>query len=104
MPGGPALLDLTAASLSAVELVRGAASFLIRSHAIKRVVLVSHQGCGYYREKFRLDSTEFTERRQKVDLRAAARWIASNHAGVSVAGYHAHTVDQEIYFEAIETN
>ncbi len=91
MPGGPALLDLTSARIGASEVVREAASFLIRGHRIERVVLLSHQGCGYYRERFALESEESMRRRQTRDLVNAARWLRLQHAGLAVSLYHAET-------------
>src|SRR3954447_985255 len=52
IPGGPALLDLTSSNLDGVEVMRTAASFLIKGHAIKQVVLLGHDGCGYYKARF----------------------------------------------------
>jgi hypothetical protein len=95
-------LEITSASFGALETVRSAASFLIRGHAIKHAVLLAHQGCGYYKDKFRLDSPEFMQHRQATDLRAAARWVASHHAGVKVSAFYARVDGEQIRFEPID--
>ena len=89
LPGGPALLDATSSSLGSVEIAREATSFLIRAHSIKDVVLVAHEGCGYYRSRYRYESPEAMQRRQLADLRSAARWVSGNHAGVFAHCYFA---------------
>ena len=82
LPGGPALLETTSSSLTGVDIAREAASFLIKAHAIKEVVLVAHEGCGYYRARYRYESPEAMHRRQLADLRSAARWVSGTHSGV----------------------
>ncbi len=92
LPGGPALLDATSSSLGGVEIAREAASFLIKAHSIKEVVLVAHEGCGYYRARYRYESPEAMQRRQLADLRSAARWVAGTHSGVVARCYFASVV------------
>lgn len=89
LPGGPALLDHTSASFASLEVVRDSASFLIRGHSIRRVVLVAHAECGYYRSRFQYESSTAMQRRQLADLAAAARWIEGNHRGVTALMYYA---------------
>lgn len=81
-PGGPALLEMSSSSLTSVDNTREAASFLIKAHAIKEVVLVAHEGCGYYRARYKYESPEAMQRRQLADLRSAARWVSGTHSGV----------------------
>jgi len=88
-PGGPALLEMTSSSLSSVENTREAASFLIKAHHIKEVVLVAHEGCGYYRARYRYESVEAMQRRQLADLRSAARWVSGTHSGVIARCFYA---------------
>ena len=101
IPGGPALLDLTSSGYAALETVRSATSFLIVGHAVKHVTLVTHEGCGYYRDRYRLDSAESMLRRQLADLRGAARWVRTTHAGVKVSAFHARPIDGHVSFEPL---
>lgn len=89
LPGGPALLDHTSAGLGALEVIRESASFLIRGHAIRRVVLIAHAECGYYRSRFQYESPAAMRRRQLADLAAAARWLETNHRGVAALTFFA---------------
>jgi hypothetical protein len=89
LPGGPALLDTTSAGVGALDVVREAASFLIKAHATRTVVLVAHAECGYYRSRYRYESPEAMRRRQFADIRGAARWLTTNHAGLSVRCFFA---------------
>ena len=79
VPGGPALLDLDTANFSELEALRSAASFLIRGHRIKRVVLLAHQGCGFYRERMKHIAEEHVAARQREDLARAADWLRRTH-------------------------
>jgi hypothetical protein len=89
LPGGPALLDVTSAGMGALDVVREAASFLIKAHATRTAVLVAHAECGYYRNRYRYESPEAMRRRQLADIRGAARWLTTNHAGLSVRCFFA---------------
>jgi hypothetical protein len=101
IPGGPALLDLTSSSVDGVDVMREAASFLIRGHEIRHVVLVSHQGCGYYRARFPYESPDAMRRRQLDDLRQAARWVRTNHDNLVVASYFATPEETRLRFDEV---
>ncbi len=101
MPGGAALLDLGSASFSALEAARSSASFLIRAHAIKRVVLVAHEGCGYYRDRHRFETPEQILKQQQDDLRSAAQWLSGNHPDLSIALYLAHPEKTKVRFRTV---
>jgi len=100
IPGGPALLDLTSSNLGAVDVMREAATFLIKAHKISHVVLLGHDGCGYYKARFPYESQEAMKRRQLDDLRQAARWVSGNH-DVSVATYYAVPEDKRLRFDEV---
>jgi hypothetical protein len=50
--------------------------FLIRAHAIERLVLIAHQDCAFYAEQLRVSSLPL-ETRQREDLQTAAARIRS---------------------------
>jgi hypothetical protein len=85
MPGGPGLLDADAARLAESSSVRRGMSFLIAGHKIRRVILVSHQGCGYYRLRYSGRSAEEIIQLQLEQLRTAERWLKTAHPGVEVS-------------------
>jgi carbonic anhydrase len=101
MPGGPALLDLGSASFSALEAMRTSASFLIRGHGLKHVTLIAHDGCGYYKERYRFETPEEIVKQQKDDLRTAAEWLAGSHPDASITMYFAKPEGNKIAFEEI---
>ena len=101
VPGGPALLDLTSSNLGAVDVMREAATFLIRGHRIKRVVLLGHEGCGYYKARFPYESPEAMRRRQLDDIRQAARWVSANHEELTVTSYFATPEHDRLRFDEL---
>ena len=101
MPGGPALLDLGSASFSALEAMRTGASFLIRGHGTKHVVLVAHTGCGYYKERYRFETPEEIIAKQKDALKTAASWLTGQHPDVSVHAYFAKPHGAKVAFDAL---
>jgi len=52
IPGGPGLLQHKTSGYSDCDTFSRSAEFLIREHHIKVVVLLAHEGCGYYARKF----------------------------------------------------
>jgi hypothetical protein len=104
IPGGPGLLELTSSSYATLETLRNAASFLIVGHHIKTVTLVAHDGCGYYKDRYRLESEEAMKRRQIADLRGAAKWVRATHQGVAVTCYFARPQEGHVTFDDVEIN
>lgn len=105
LPGGPALLDTSSAAVGALDVVREAASFLIKAHATRSVVLVAHADCGYYKSRYRYESADAMLRRQLADLRGAARWLTTTHGGLSVRCFFASVAgasEPRVAFEAVE--
>ena len=101
IPGGPALLDLTSSGLGAVDVMREAATFLIRGHGITQVVLLGHEGCGYYKSRYAYESPEAMRRRQLQDLNRAARWVRGAHDALSVATYFATPDGNRVRFDDV---
>jgi hypothetical protein len=89
LPGGPALLCTSAASLSEVDTFSRAAHFLIEGHEIAEAVLVAHAGCGYYRNRFRLLPAPQVERLQLDHLVAASKQLQRRHPELVVRRYYA---------------
>ncbi len=102
LPGGPALLDLGSASFSALEAMRSSASFLIRAHKTKRVVLVAHDGCGYYKERYRFEPAEEIVKQQREDLKLAAQWLSGQHPDLTIATYFAKPEAGKVAFHEVE--
>jgi hypothetical protein len=102
LPGGPALLDLGSASFSALEAMRTGASFLVRGHATKHVVLIAHEGCGYYRERYRFETPEEIVGKQHEDLRTAASWLSGSHPDLAIVCYFAKPEGGKVAFHPVD--
>lgn len=101
IPGGPALLVESSASIVELETMRPASSFLIRSHQIVEAVIIAHEGCGFYKKRYAGAPSERIIKRQLDDLQKASAWISQTH-GISVYAYFAKPVGERIRFEPVE--
>jgi hypothetical protein len=71
--------------------------FLIKAHALKRIVLIAHQGCGFYKDLWTDGRT--VEEQQRADLLQAAQQLGAANRGVSVEAYFARMVEGNVAFE-----
>jgi carbonic anhydrase len=102
LPGGPALFEPTTADFAGLEAVRTAARFLVEGHAIEHVVLLAHEGCGYYRARcIGLDPRAIIER-QVADLRSARAWFLRALPQVDVKLYFARISNEHVAFHVVE--
>jgi len=101
MPGGPALLNPWAASILDADQVTRASQFLIKAHSIDHVVLLSHETCGYYRQKLPGRPAADVRQSQVDDLRIAARAVRAGRANMRVALYHASPHEGRVSFQSI---
>lgn len=103
LPGGPALFELTTADFAGLEAMRTAASFLVRGHGIKHVVLLAHEGCGYYRSRNPGAESQALIEKQVTDLRGAARWFHGAMPQVDIRLYYARISKQgHVAFHVVE--
>lgn len=99
LPGGPALFELTTADFSGLEAARTAATFLVKGHAIEHVVLLAHEGCGYYKARNPHEEPRRLMEKQVADLRSARQWFRS--LGVKVHLYYARVEDGRVVFHPV---
>jgi hypothetical protein len=99
IPGGPGLLNLTNARPSERDVVGRAVSFLIRGHHLRHVVLLAHEGCGYYRDRYPSRSPIELRALQLADLRAARKVLAASHDRLQVRIFYTATADGRVRFE-----
>ncbi|HEY8748321.1 MAG TPA: carbonic anhydrase [Tepidisphaeraceae bacterium] len=71
--------------------------FLIKAHELKRIVLIAHQGCGFYKDLWTDGRT--VEEQQEADLAKAAQQLRTANSGVIVETYFARRVDGNVAFE-----
>ncbi len=101
IPGGPALLNPWAASILDADQIQRASQFLIRAHSIDHIVLLSHENCGYYRQKHPGRPAVDVRKAQTDDLRIAARAVRLARPGATVVLYHAAPHEGRVRFNPI---
>lgn len=97
IPGGPGLLDIGKLALSNRAVVVNALGFLIIGHDIKRVVLVAHEGCGYYRSRYPRKSPAELKAAQHADLVSARDYIQKEWY-VDIYCYYAQPQNDRVQF------
>jgi len=83
-PGGPAALSGRLQAFWECRGVEDQLLFLLRFHAIQRVVLVAHQPCAYYEERLRVAPAAL-EAEQQEDLRLATWTVQRADPALDVA-------------------
>ena len=77
---------------------------LVESHGTRRIVLIAHQDCAWYRERLNDVSAETLRAKQVADLRRAASWLRTRFDGVAIQPYFARrsgTSPEKVVFEAV---
>lgn len=80
LPGGPAALCRATGSYNETSVLMDAFDLLVRSHKTRRVILIAHEHCGYYRHRLRASE----ENRQVKDLEQARERILLSHRQLAV--------------------
>lgn len=98
VPGGPALLAGRLAAYWESSGVENQVRFLIQTHELRRVVLIAHEGCGYYRHRLSLPEASI-EKAQIDDIEKAARTLV--HLGLQVTAYMVRRRGPQVAFEPV---
>lgn len=101
IPGGPGLLNHKTSGYSDCDTFSRAAEFLIREHHLSIVVLLAHQGCGFYGRKFPDLSSDEIRQRQLDDLRFAMRDLVEVHPRLHVEAYLVVPDGERVRFEPV---
>lgn len=101
LPGGPALLTLSALPSDRDSASR-ASRFLIQGHALSHVVLIAHEGCGYYRARHPTRAAEALRELQVGDLARAATVLRLEHPALDVQAFYARVVEGRIRFVRVD--
>ena len=65
-------------------------NFLVEAHDLKRLIMIQHQDCGWYKDlPFHLHTATEPRLRQEQDLRRAREALAREHPGLEVEAYYA---------------
>ena len=101
LPGGPALLVPAPADLSEVHVFSRATRFLIEGHGIKHVILLAHEGCGFYRSRCGSLADAAIHKMQLAHLLAAREVLLRQHPDLAVACYYARNEGGVITFDEV---
>lgn len=101
IPGGPGLLNHKTSGYSDCDTFSRSAEFLIREHHISIVVLLAHEGCGFYARKFPDLSADDIRRRQREDLALAMAELLETHPRLHVEAYVAVPKGERVQFERL---
>jgi hypothetical protein len=101
VPGGPALFNTWLAGMSQSSAVVESSGFLIESHGIREVILIAHEGCGYYRKRYDGVGADQVRAHQEDDLRRAARVLKEAHPSIEVVLYRASVGDGRVRFATV---
>lgn len=102
IPGGPALLSQNwATKFFEVETVREGLLFLVDRHHLKTVVLIAHQDCGFYREKYGAASREEIRKAQEADLLSAKNVLTKAREGLTVHVLYAQVSGDVVTFVGV---
>lgn len=96
LPGGPATLAGHGQARSVTSELR----FLAEVHQLERVVLITHQGCAFYRKVLGLSGDEL-ERAQLRDLRRAVDSVKDATGLSEVSGFFARLDADRVRFEPV---
>jgi hypothetical protein len=100
VPGGAACLAGHANAYREKTALERQLSFLIEEHGLRRVVLIAHDGCAFYKTIWL--GGRSVEQQQAADLQRAAGQIRLWNAGVEIEAYFARKVDGQVAFERWE--
>jgi hypothetical protein len=101
IPGGPAALAGHFSAYRDEEQLSEQLKFLIDAHELDTVVLIAHQGCGYYRKRLMVSDARL-HAQQLEDLPKAAARIHSISRKVEVSAYIASLAEGRVAIEPIK--
>jgi hypothetical protein len=97
LPGGAACLAGHSCAYHAKHALERQLEFLIREHALSRVVLIAHEGCAFYRDLWL--GLRTMQEQQAVDLEKAAAHIRASTPDVAIDLYFARKQNGGVGFE-----
>lgn len=101
-PGGAACLAGHAMTYYEQTAMESEVEFLVREHGLRRIVLIAHDGCAFYKSLWH--GLESVEAQQSHDLKKAVERITLWQPGLQIEAYFARKVDDKIAFERWATS
>ena len=102
IPGGVQALRLEGLLPKFAWSTRRWLRFLVERHLLERMILVSHEGCAWYREmSWGPDAARADAERERADLRASAAEILGLWPKLRVEAWHAKPDSGRVAFEPV---
>jgi len=90
IPGGPQCLTLVEYLPKFAWASGRWFRFLVENHELKRLILIAHQDCGWYKSlPLHLHSSPEPRDRQEQDLRRARHWLIQEFPSLQIELYYA---------------
>jgi hypothetical protein len=99
-PGGPVSLAGRLLAFWECRGVEDQLRLLVRLHGLRRVVLIAHDDCGYYRDRLGFQPGQ-VEAEQRKDLERAAGTVLGMDPEVAVDAYYARRDGGRVRFEPV---
>lgn len=101
LPGGPACLAGHPQAHLEEQGVVDELQFLVKFHALKRIVLIAHSGCAFYASRLELKEPRL-ELVQRADLVRATAFVHRVTGLEAIEAYFARLDDKAVRFERVE--
>lgn len=101
VPGGPAwIAQMDPEAPDAFRAAHEQLEFLVRSHELDRIVLITHWGCAFYRERLKLDDRRCLAS-QFADLKKAAAALQGWFKQIKIESYLAMRAEESLTFHRV---
>ena len=101
LPGGPACLAGHPQAHLEEQGVVDELKFLVEVHKLRRVVLIAHQGCAFYKTRLDLDEPRL-ERVQRADLVRAAAFVHRVTGVKAIDAFFLRIHEGRVVFDPVE--
>jgi hypothetical protein len=98
--GGPACFAGHFEAYREEEAALSHLKFLVRLHGLTRLILISHEHCGFYSDFLRVHEIDLLGR-MRTDLASAVRRVKMATPQLQVEAYLARLSDTEVWFEPV---
>jgi len=101
VPGGPAWIAMPPQDPALMKATRVQLDFMIRTHELERIVLITHYGCAWYGHLLNLSPDQCLSA-QTEDVKKAAAVLQGWYPGLLVEAYLAMRMNEWLSFHRID--
>jgi len=102
VPGGPGWLTVDMFNYNECDVATRWIRELIEKHGLKRVLLIAHEDCAFYKDKYKDLSPADIQKRQLAELHLAQERVEQLGHKVQVELYYADIVDDHVTFKRVK--